>query len=120
MQDQCGWAKEAVLDFLPDYRYLFFLLPTEELSEDDDILRLVMELDKDNFIFERLPEDHKVHQNKQIVIQAVTRDPAAMLSLKRPSPFWIDEDVLAAFREVCPNPMERFMHFPAVVELTRI
>eukprot|EP00392_Amoebophrya_sp_AT5.2_P015825 g16046.t1 len=120
MQEQCGWAKEAVLDFLPDYRYLFFLLPTEELREDDDILRLVMELDEDNFIFERLPEDHKMHQNKQVVTQAVKRDPSAMLSLKRPSPFWIDEDVLAAFREKCPNPMERFMHFPAVVELTRI
>eukprot|EP00392_Amoebophrya_sp_AT5.2_P010213 g10266.t1 len=120
MEECHDWSKEAVLDFLPDYPYLFFLLPTEELREDEDILRRVLELDDDNFIFNLLPENHKMHQDKQVVTQAVKRRPGSLLALDRSSPFWTDEDVLAVFREGCPNPMDTFVHYPAVVELTRI
>eukprot|EP00392_Amoebophrya_sp_AT5.2_P018659 g19242.t1 len=120
MEECHGWSKEAVLEFLPDYPYLFFLLPTEELREDEDILRRVLELDDDNFIFDLLPENHKMHQDKEVVTQAVKRHPGSLLALDRSSPFWTDEDVLAVFREGCPNPMDTFVHYPAVVELTRI
>jgi len=119
-EECCAWDKDVVLDFLPDYPSLFFLLPTEELRGDWDIARRTLEFDDDNFMFERFPCSRHVYRDKAMVLQAVKRHPGALLVLDRFSPLWKDEDVRAEFRKQCPSPMQMFSDFPAMVELTRI